>query len=168
MFSRECAEYDVTTPQGTTVMLLANHFKSRIGGASGKLRERQAKRVKATYESIVARRQKNVVVLADLNDDVSSTWIAPLVTQTDLKDITTHPKYVGDGRNGTYGNGTDNDKLDWILLSPALWSKVKAGGIERRGVWGGAHGTLFPHLPEITKPGQAASDHAALWAEVEV
>ena len=53
-------------------------------------------------------------------------------------------------------------KLDYILLSPALAARVTAGGVERRGVWGGTNGTLFPHLPEITKEVEAASDHAAL------
>lgn len=38
-------------------------------------------------------------------------------------------------------------------------------GIERRGVWGGTNGTLFPHLPEITKKIEAASDHAALFVD---
>jgi hypothetical protein len=36
------------------------------------------------------------------------------------------------------------------------------------GVWGGTKGTLFPHYPEITKAEEAASDHAAVWAEIDV
>ena len=36
------------------------------------------------------------------------------------------------------------------------------------GVWGGTHGTLFPHLPEITREVEAASDHAAIWAELDI
>jgi hypothetical protein len=45
---------------------------------------------------------------------------------------------------------------------------VTAGAINRMGVWGGKHGTLFPHYPTMTEPVHAASDHAAIWAEVEV
>jgi 2'-hydroxyisoflavone reductase len=38
------------------------------------------------------------------------------------------------------------------------------GAIFRKGVWGGKHGTLFPHYPTITRPTEAASDHAAIYA----
>jgi hypothetical protein len=50
-------------------------------------------------------------------------------------------------------------------MSPPLAARVTAGGIERRGVFGGTNGTLFPHLPEITKAIEAASDHAALFVD---
>jgi hypothetical protein len=84
---------------------------------------------------------------------------------SDLVDVMVHPAFVGDGRPGTFGNGTASSKLDYILMSPALAARVTAGGVERRGVWGGKNGTLFPHLPEITKAIEAASDHAALFVD---
>jgi hypothetical protein len=43
---------------------------------------------------------------------------------------------------------------------------VTGGGIWRKGVWGGKHGTLFPHYDDMTKPVHAASDHAAIWADI--
>jgi hypothetical protein len=72
---------------------------------------------------------------------------------------------VGDGRPGTYANGTASNKLDYLLLSPALFARVTAGGVFRKGVWGGVHGTLFPHYDEMTQASHAASDHAAVWAD---
>ena len=54
-----------------------------------------------------------------------------------------------------------------ILLSPALFAKATGGGIFRMGVWGGTTGKLFPHDPEITKENEA-SDHAAIWAELNI
>ncbi len=53
-------------------------------------------------------------------------------------------------------------------MSPKLVKKLIAGGVERRGVWGGKNGDIFPHFDEITKPEQAASDHAALWADFDI
>ena len=50
-------------------------------------------------------------------------------------------------------------------MSPALAARVTHAGIERRGVFGGQNGTLFPHLPEITTAVEAASDHAALFID---
>jgi hypothetical protein len=35
-------------------------------------------------------------------------------------------------------------------------------------VWGGTNGTLFEHYDTMTKAVEAASDHAAIWAEVDV
>jgi len=79
-----------------------------------------------------------------------------------------HNKFIGDGRPGTHGNGNSGDKIDYILMSPQLANVVQQGGIERRGVWGGKNGTLFPHYPEIKKAKEAASDHAALWVDLDV
>jgi hypothetical protein len=36
------------------------------------------------------------------------------------------------------------------------------------GVWGGKNGTLFPHYDTMTQSVHAASDHAAIYAEVDV
>jgi hypothetical protein len=107
-----------------------------------------------------------VIVLGDLNDTPDSAPLAPLLAQTDLRDITTHPSFTSDGRPGTFGNGTKSQKIDYVLLSPALFGRVTGGAIFRKGVWGGKQGTLFPHFPTITKPVEAASDHAAIYADI--
>jgi hypothetical protein len=54
------------------------------------------------------------------------------------------------------------------LLSPALFERATAGGIWRKGVWGGVNGTLFPCYDEMKKAFDAASDHAAIWAEIDL
>lgn len=65
-------------------------------------------------------------------------------------------------RHNPYPNGTASNKIDYLLLSPELFDRVKGGGIFRKGVWGGANGTLFPHYEEMTKAVHAVSDHAAI------
>ena len=85
-----------------------------------------------------------------------------------LTDIMAHPKFIGDGKPGTHGNGAKSGKFDYIIMSPKLADKMVKGGIERQGVWGGKNGTLFPHLPTIKAAVDAASDHAALWADIDV
>ena len=37
----------------------------------------------------------------------------------------------------------------------------------RKGVWGGKNGTLFPHYPTMTRATEAASDHAAIYADID-
>jgi endonuclease/exonuclease/phosphatase family metal-dependent hydrolase len=89
IFSRDCPEYTLRTEKGNTVTVLLNHFKSRIGNPaqSGGKRLRQATKVKEIYESLIARGEKYVAVMGDLNDDPAAPALDPLITQTTLKDI---------------------------------------------------------------------------------
>jgi endonuclease/exonuclease/phosphatase family metal-dependent hydrolase len=170
IFSRDCPEYTVATPDGERLVLLVNHLKSKGFGSQGSSnakRRRQARRVAQVYRRLIAEGQTNVIVLGDLNDTPDSSPLAPLLAQTDLRDITTHPNFTSDGRPGTFGNGTKSQKIDYVLLSPALFGRVTGGAIFRKGVWGGKHGTLFPHFASITKPVEAASDHAAIYADID-
>ena len=169
IFSRDCPEYTIATPAGERIVLLVNHLKSKGFGrqsSSNNKRERQARRVAQIYRRLSADGQTNVIVLGDLNDTPGSAPLAPLLAKTDLRDITTHPKFTSDGRPGTFGNGAASNKIDYILLSPPLFQRVNGGGIFRKGVWGGKNGTLFPHYPTITRAVEAASDHAAVYADI--
>jgi hypothetical protein len=104
-----------------------------------------------------------------LNDTPGNDPPSPLLgAGSDLRDITEHPQFQSDGRPWTYANGTASNKIDYVLLSPALFNGVTAGGIWRKGVWGGVNGTLFPHYDEMEGPAHAASDHAAIWADIDL
>lgn len=78
------------------------------------------------------------------------------------------PGFNNGGRPGTHGNCTVSSKIDYLLLSADLFSKVTAAGVERRGMWGGTDGTLWPHFPELKKAIHAGSDHAAVWADINL
>jgi endonuclease/exonuclease/phosphatase family metal-dependent hydrolase len=172
IFSRDCPEYVISTPNGDKLLVLVNHFKSKGYGStaqSNARRERQAKRVREIYDDRANKGWDFIAIVGDFNDIPQSNPLQPLLGNgSDLTDVTQHASFVGDGRPGTYGNGTASGKIDYILMSPKLASKMQKGGIERRGVWGGVNGTLFPHFPEITKATDAASDHAALWTDLDV
>ena len=171
LFSRDCPEYEIALPSGEILWLLINHFKSKGFGspaASNARRRAQAARVREIYEARLAAGVTLVAIAGDLNDTPDSAQLAPLFEGGTLIDVSDHPRFVSDGRVGTFKNGTRNDKLDYIILSPALAERVTGGGIERRGVWGGKNGTLFPHLPEIVEETDAASDHAAIWVDLEL
>ena len=171
IFSRDCAEYRFKLPGGDKFLVMINHFKSKGYGSqstSNTKRKRQATRVRSIYEDRRSEGLDLIAVVGDFNDTPESDPLKPLLKKgSDLIDVMAHPKFVSDGRPGTYANGTKSGKIDYILLSPALSNHVKAAGIERRGVWGGKNGTLFPHLPEIKEPIDAASDHAAVWVDFQ-
>ncbi len=169
VFSRDCAEYFISGPNGLRILVLVNHFKSKGYGSpqqSAQKRFRQAKRVRTIVDERIQQGFQHIIVTGDLNDTPDSESLGPLVrSDSPLQDVMQHPKFKGDGRNGTHGNGTA--QLDYILMTKDLWRAVAKADVERRGVWGGKHGDLFPHLDTITHAEEAASDHAALWVEFD-
>jgi len=171
IFSRDCPEYLVKCGE-KKVLLLVNHLKSKGYGsqaASNARRKKQAQRVRDIYELRRGQGIDLIAVVGDFNDTPDSGALAPLLgAGSDLKDVFLHDKFDDGGRPGTYGNCAKSNKIDYLLLSPALFNRVTKGGVWREGVWGGEHGTLFPHYDEITANYQAASDHAAVWAEFDL
>jgi len=172
IFSRDCPEFTVRVNETARVLLLVNHFKSKGFGSkaeSDARRKAQAERVREIYDLRRSQGIDMIAVVGDFNDTPDSNPLQPLLSKgSDLQDISTHPQFQSDGRPGTFGNGNKGNKIDYILLSPALFERVTSGGVWRKGVWGGKHGTLFPHYEEMKKPVHAASDHAAIWADIDL
>lgn len=171
IFSRDCAEYHFRIRDGRRLVVLVNHFKSMgYGGkvASDAIRRRQAQRVADLYRDLVANHTPLVAVLGDLNDTPESEPLAPLLRGTELRDISAHAGFDDGGRPGTYGYCTARNKLDYVLLSPALYASAVGGGIFRKGVWGGRRGTLWPIYETMTRQVHAGSDHAAIYADLEL
>lgn len=170
VFSRDCPEYEVVTPGGNHVLFLVNHLKSKGFGKQADndaRRLRQAQRVADLYQQRQAEGVSNVVVLGDFNDTLDSHPLTPFKA-TDLKAAATHANFDDGGRPGTFGNCTATENFDHILLSPAMFAAMTGGEIFRKGAWGGTNGTLWPHYPTLTKAEEAASDHAAVWIDVDL
>ncbi|MFM9595204.1 hypothetical protein ACKI1J_38140 [Streptomyces scabiei] len=67
---------------------------------------------------------------------------------------------------GAHGAGKrDEQKLDYLLFSPELWGRVTRVGVERRGIW--APRTFVP-FPTVTSKADQASDHGALFADLDL
>jgi endonuclease/exonuclease/phosphatase family metal-dependent hydrolase len=171
VFSRDCPEYELRTPGGHRLVVLVNHLKSKGYGsqaANNARRLRQAQRVAEIYRQVRKSGVSYVAVLGDFNDTPDSPPLAPLLAGTDLRDISQHPAFDDGGRPGSFGSMTASNRIDYLLLSPALFAKASGGGLYRMGAWGGANGTLWPHYDTVTKPTDAASDHAAIYADVNL
>ena len=171
IFSRDCAEFEVTAPSGARMLLMINHFKSKGFGSqqsSNAKRRAQAKRVAEIYDERVTMGIKNIAVMGDFNDTPDSDPLRPLIEGTDLKDIFLHPKFDDGGFPGTYGSCAADNKIDFILLSPALFDRVTGGGVFRKGMWPGARAKRWEAYEEIVRKEDAASDHAAVWADIDL
>lgn len=166
VFGRDCPEYTVRLPGGGTLLVLVNHFKSKGYGSasdSNRRRLRQAQRVAEIYDQRRSEGVEHVVVAGDLNDTPSSAPLAPLFA-TDLRDVSTHPAFDGLGWPGTYGTGTAGGKIDYLLCSPSVFAAITAAGVFRKGVWTASG--RWEMYPTLTREQDAASDHAAIWADV--
>jgi endonuclease/exonuclease/phosphatase family metal-dependent hydrolase len=175
VFSRDCPEYLFTTPAGNQLRVLVNHLKSKGFGSqqdNDARRRRQAARVKEIYDRRRATGEENIAIVGDFNDYARNEPLSPLfplLEETDLKDVSEHQSFTRDDtRPGTFDTCTARDKFDYILLSPALFAKMQGGEVFRKGLWGGTHGDLWEIYPTIKDPVQAASDHAAIWAEIDI
>jgi len=180
IFSRDCPEFAVHTPNGETIWLLPNHFKSKYGGndaSSQAKRLAQATRTAEIYQELRDRGQENVVVLGDFNDTPDSVELKPLLNNTDLKDVTQFQDFdTGEFKGrpgtdekgiGTFGLGNDDDKIDYLLLSPALFNRIKACGLFRKGAWPGSRPKRWAVYDELKEKIHVASDHHVIWAEIE-
>jgi endonuclease/exonuclease/phosphatase family metal-dependent hydrolase len=171
IFSRDCPEFAVKTPGGELIWILPNHFKSKFGGDNDKSRAKrlaQAKQTATIYEKLREEGHERIVVLGDLNDTPDSEPLQPLLAGTDLRDVSAHQNFnTGEfpGR-GTFGLGNDNQKIDYLLLSPALFDRVVAGGLFRKGAWPGVRPRRWTIYPELQREVHAASDHHLIWAEI--
>lgn len=171
VFSRDCPEYEIMTPGGTRLIVLINHFKSKGHGsfaASNARRLAQASRVKEIYDALRQAGNDHVAIVGDFNDTPASAPLKPLLQDSDLKDVSAHAAFDDGGRPGTFGSSTAANKIDYILLSPALFGAVTAGGINRKGMWPGVSPKKWDIFPEVTRPEEIASDHAAVWVDLTI
>ncbi|MFC9929505.1 endonuclease/exonuclease/phosphatase family protein [Streptomyces sp. NPDC127190] len=159
LFSRDCPEYEIQLGEGTTLVLLGNHLKSKFHD-DPRLRLAQAQRVAEIYRAALER-TPNVVVAGDLNDSPDSAPLKALL-DTGLRDVMSHPSYQGDpGTHGTCRSA--RDKLDYILLPPALFDKVQRVGLEPRGIF-----EHQDHFGSVHSKLDEASDHAALFVDLDI
>lgn len=157
IFSRDCPEFEIDI-DGEPLWLLGNHFKSKIGGG-GEKRKLQGERVAQLYRAAL-QRSARVVVAGDLNDTPGSPPLT-FLEATSLRDAMTHDSY--EGPPGTHGECRADDKIDYLMFSPELFAKVEKVEVERRGIF--EFGTPFD---TVTGPGDQASDHAAIVAELDL
>lgn len=181
LFSRDCPVYRLSLPSGNEIFVLLNHLKSQSfsSGNPDPLRTRQANRVREIYDDLLAEGAVNIAILGDFNKGPDRTDPAhhptleslldpgtPLVNVYDLPGFDVGP------RPGTFQSCSLGNRLDYILLSPELAAAATTGGVFRRGLWGNPKNKNKPSdwqiYDEITSSRHAASDHAAVFVDLDI
>jgi endonuclease/exonuclease/phosphatase family metal-dependent hydrolase len=176
LFSRDCLEVDVESPDKGILILYVNHFKSMIGGR----KNTRAKREKQSHKvmDIIIERfgsepgQHPFVILGDFNDYLETdtqgqSGIDELVTWNQLENV------VGrlaeqDRWTHYYDDKDEYRQLDYVLLSKALAESNPSNPlIERRGLTTSA--TLFSgkRFPGVDSE-HSASDHCPVLFELSI
>jgi endonuclease/exonuclease/phosphatase family metal-dependent hydrolase len=161
-FSRDCPEYVIAAPGEKPIVIMPNHFKSKRGGNDIKTQARrraQGMRAHAIAVNALAM-SAYVLVAGDLNDTPDSEAVGE-VMKSGFEDVQRHPSYPTD-RPGTFNTGTATNKIDYLIMSPALKGKLRNTGIERRGSF---HPGSWEPFDTVTSAANEASDHHLVWAE---
>ena len=161
IFSRDCPEYEIELPSGRRIVVLPNHFKSKRNGDDQASLDRRKAQAERAHEIAKAALDRSDLVLlgGDLNDVPDSPPLASLFVEG-FEDVSTHPDWPSD-RPGTYDCGRQDEKFDYLILSPQLRSCLQHVGLERRGSY---HPKLWDHFDTVDKSSEA-SDHHLVWAD---
>jgi endonuclease/exonuclease/phosphatase family metal-dependent hydrolase len=181
LFSRDCPVYRLSVPGGNEIFVLPNHLKSQSfsSGNPDPLRTRQAQRVREIYDDLRAEGAVNIAIVGDFNKGPDRndpahhpTLEALLDPGTPLVSVYDLPGFDVGARPGTFQSCSLGNRLDYILLSPELAATAGAGGVFRRGLWGNPKNKNKPAdwqiYDEITGSRHAASDHAAVFVDLDI
>lgn len=166
VFARDCPEYQLDLPNGKTLVVCPNHFSSKRGGNNPAVQARRL--AQGTQAAAIVRKAEQdispyVLLAGDLNDTPDSAALDPLLADG-WQDIMSHPSYPND-RPGTYDTGTAANKIDYLILAPALQAALVGTGIERRGSY---HPLTWTPFDTVTGKNNEASDHHLIWADFEI
>jgi len=173
VFSRDCAEFQIDVPASKKLWILCNHFKSRGYGSpadNDAKRKRQAERVAQILKRFDLAQQW-VIVAGDFNELPGSDSLKPLLSHPGLRNA--FEKLPAAADRWTHRDDaipSKNNQIDYLLVSQALWPRLKTVEINRRGLWAKAKKTRekYPPLPTVTGDSNAGSDHAAVWADFDL
>jgi len=174
VFSRDCPQYEVRTPSGAVVHVLVNHFKSQSGGG-GERRKRQAVAVRSIVDGLVEH-GKHVIVLGDLNEGPAApgsqapNLAALFENDSPLIDCYSLPGFDFGPRPGTFDSCGLRNRLDYLFISKSLEASVIGGAVFRKGLWGDriTRPTAWETYPEITRSVEQASDHGAVYVDLNI
>lgn len=141
---------------------------------SDNVRKHQAQELANLYLDLTQRGCQEIIVTGTFNAASYCNSLAPLLRETNLKDITRHESFNVDvdlGRDasyyrmGAYKMGVNIKQKDYMLLSPKLFQNLKRAGLNRKGMWP-SNKPEWSIYPNIKNKSQAASEHPALWCEI--
>ncbi|HHC29777.1 MAG TPA: endonuclease/exonuclease/phosphatase family protein [Rhodobacterales bacterium] len=173
IFSRDCLEVEVDVGRGQSLFVLVNHFKAkdRKPWKSDAKRKRQSTEVSRILRERYDLSRDWVVVAGDLNDEPDSDPITPLIETPGLNNVLEVAQIPEENRwTYFYGAKKSYNSIDYIFASDPVAPRIQKAGLERRGMHNVAAltGGAIQPFSNVTSWRNAASDHAAVWVDIDV
>lgn len=170
LFSRDCLEVEIKV-RNKSLHFLIQHFKSQISRPSDingiKKRTRQAKRVAEIVKELQDMDpQANLIVAGDFNDGPTSASLQALFKQG--MGLYNTIKELPNAERWTYIHGSKKQQLDYLLVSDNLKQKITNFKVERRGLSRSRTAYKGPRLSTVQRDGTEASDHCAIYVDLEI
>ncbi len=151
--------------RGATALNLANLHPKR----------RRPAEVRRIVDGLVVQGQ-HVIVLGDLNEGPATAGSQPanlrdlFHSSSPLVDCYELANFQVGNRPGTFDSCGLRNRLDYILISKSLVPNYTGGGVFRKGLWGTrkTRPTNWDTYPELTKSSEQASDHAAVFIDINL
>lgn len=178
IFDVDLQEYRFKTKSGLDVDILCTHFTNTNDNLE-MCKERQKRQSEYISHLLVKKRTEaytHSILLGTLNAPSYTSSIAPLIKDTNLRDITKHPHFMCDRdkgkdadyfRLGAYKMGVNIRQRDYLMLSKNLFEAVEGCGLVRKGMWYKKQ-PQWNTLGSIKNESQAASDHPLLWCYLKI
>ncbi|MCZ7384378.1 MAG: endonuclease/exonuclease/phosphatase family protein [Candidatus Methanoperedens sp.] len=175
IFSRDCLEADILLDKkgNKSLTLFVNHLKSRLGGEAetAERRKRQATRIAEIIHERFGSKVKNAnfAVLGDFNDTPDAECLKPILDGSMVENVVARlPK--NEQWTHYWEDKHEINQFDYILLSKALSKKnpKTLPKIERQGLANYAKAYNGPRFPGVGKKGTEASDHCAVFMEINI
>ncbi len=171
LFNVDFHQYKIKTPNNKTLYILCCQLAGEDQSDSS--RKKQANKVAEVYEGLRLKGKENIVILGTLNVPSYSGSICPIM-ETGVKDVVTHTSFsvlpdtgadAGYFRMGAYRKGVNIRQKDYLLVSLALFEKIKGCGMNRKGMWP-LNKPEWETYDSMKNERDSASDHPLLWAEL--
>jgi endonuclease/exonuclease/phosphatase family metal-dependent hydrolase len=178
LFSRDCLEVVIATPNGGTLLLFVQHFKSMLGGRA-QTRDRRVLQARTVKQIVTDRLGSNpggqpFAVLGDFNDyleadtDGTTTGIADLVGWDQVENVVTR-RPANDQWTHFYAREKEYKQLDYLLLSSSLAAANQGvPEIMRKGTPLRATRYAGPRFVGVGKDNPKASDHCPVVMELDL
>ncbi len=174
VFSRDCLEATLLKNNSDVLLtLFANHLKSKAMGtaeATGAKRQRQAERVAAIIKERYGGEAKEArfVVAGDFNDTPDSPYLGPLLGEPWAENVIGR---LPEEERWTYSlSKNKKEQIDYLLLSKALAAENGDAlpVIERRGLRDKVKAYTGPRFEGVGPDGTEASDHCAVFIDLDL
>lgn len=172
LFDIDCPEYTIVTPSGKEVTIV----DTLLSDADADKRNAQSAQVAHIYQRLRSEGQEHVMVSGTFNDAPYSNSLAPLLRETDLRDVSKNESFNVDFdegkdatyfRMGAYRMGVNIQQKDYLLLSPQLFAELYDCGLQRKGVWQDKKPS-WTIYPSIKHKHLSASAYPLVWAKLHL